>query len=61
MTSTSTQVGYAGPENSLVISFAAPVPLPASQQAIIDVTIPDWYNIGDGAKQQYMYNETYRD
>jgi hypothetical protein len=21
------------------------------------VTIPDWYNIGNGAKQQYMYSE----
>ena len=43
------------------MTFLPPVPLPESQQFYIDVTIPDWYNIDNGAKQAYMYSETFRD
>lgn len=42
----------------MVLKFTPGAPLAPSKTGLIDVNIPDWYNIDNGAKKAYMYSET---
>jgi len=58
VSSTNKVIGFDGVDNALLLEFTPGAPLAPSKTGIIDVRIPDWYNIDNGAKQAYMYSET---
>lgn len=58
VSSTNKVIGFDGVDNALLLEFSPGAPLAPSKTGIIDVRIPDWYNIDNGAKQAYMYSET---
>lgn len=55
LTSTNQQIGYSGSDNYLVIKFVPGAALSPSGQGIIDVLMPEWYNIDFGSKIGDMY------
>jgi hypothetical protein len=61
ITSSNNQVGFSGIDNAMILSFTPGAPLAPSKRGMIDVTIPDWYNIDHGTKQAFMYSESAED
>lgn len=58
VSSTNNVIGFDGVDNAMVLKFTPGAPLAPSKTGLIDINIPDWYNIDNGAKRAYMYSET---
>lgn len=57
LSSSSHIVGYSKDDNELIIKFIPAAPLAPTNEGVIFVKIPFWFNINSGAKSEYMFNE----
>lgn len=56
-TSTSDTVGTSTPENAFKLQFQPGAPIAPNKKGTIDIRMPDWYNIDNGAKRGQMFSE----
>lgn len=58
ISSSNDTVGVSDPNNAFKLAFTPGAPIAPNQKGQIDVRMPDWFNIDNGAKTGQMFSET---